>query len=226
MTDFLAEQNSLMERIMRDYGSLIRGAVAKAACGRPGGDDIIAEVHFAVLLTLRKLGTGWNPPKSFIFTVVRNKVNDFLRQKYREKKRVEEMEKHVASQAAAKSEVVSRVHCLSAGEFRVFRLLGLGMTNQEIAESLHVSLHTVRSHMKKIHAKCGVRDRSKLTLIAHQACYRDQPESRDASSVSAEPERSRGRAARDRAGLRRPALWEPPPAPPPAPVDSPTEYVS
>jgi len=55
-------------------------------------------------------------------------------------------------------------------------MLGLGMTNAELAENLHVSPFTVRSHIKKIHAKCGVGDRPKLTLIAHQVCYREQSE--------------------------------------------------
>src|SRR4030066_1019560 len=128
MSSSLAEQNSLMEKIMRDYGSLIKGAVHKATRGDLWGDDIVSEVYFAVLLTLRKFGTGWTPPRSFIFTVVRNKVNDFLRQKYREKNGIEEISKHLEEQASQKEEVVSRIHCLPFSEFRVFRLVGLGTT--------------------------------------------------------------------------------------------------
>src|SRR4030067_2067088 len=99
MNNILAEQNSLMEKIMREYGTLIKGAVNKAMCGQPCGDDIVSEVYFAVLLTVRKFGTGWNPPRSFIFTVVRNKVNDFFRQKYREKNRIEGIRKNLEEQA-------------------------------------------------------------------------------------------------------------------------------
>jgi len=226
MTDFLAEQNSLMEKIMRDYGGLIRGAVYKATYGQPGGDDIISEVHFAVLMTLRKLGTGWTPPKSFIYAVVRNKVNDFLRQKYRDKKRVEEIQEHLQAQVSQKEEVVSRIHCLTASEFRVLRLLGLGMTNSEMAESLYISIHTIRSHMKKIHAKCGVRDRAKLALIAHLACYREQPKNQDEENVSVKPAPPRGRSARRTGDDCDPELWEPTPSPPLPSVKPPTGYIS
>jgi DNA-binding CsgD family transcriptional regulator len=129
-------------------------------------------------------------------------------------------------QTSEKEEVISRIHCLTASEFRVFRMLGLGMTNNEMAESLHVSLYTVRSHMKKIHAKCGVRDRAKLTLIAHQACYREQPESQDEERAAKETNRSSGRCARDQSERRQPELWEPAPASSPVAVDAPTEYFS
>src|SRR3989304_842820 len=90
----------------------------------------------------------------------------------------------LGEQASQKEEVVSRIHCLTFSEFRVFRFLGLGMTNSEIAESLHVSLYTIRSHVKKIHAKCEVRDRAKLTLIAHQVCFREQSENPEEERAS------------------------------------------
>ena len=226
MTDFLEEQNSLMEKIMRDYGSMIRGAVCKAACGQPWGEDVVSEVYFAVLLTVRKFGTDWTPPKSFIFTVVRNKVNDFLRQKYREKDGIEEIQKQLQARSAQKEEVVSKIQCLTASEFRVFRMLGLGLTNGEMAESLHISLFTIRSHMKKIHAKCGVRDRAKLTLIAHLACYREMPERLEAESEPADLTRLRSQRAQVMAEDGEPELWESAPSPLPAIVKAPIEYVS
>jgi RNA polymerase sigma factor (sigma-70 family) len=171
MNAVIMQENSLMEKIIGEYGAMIRSAVRQASGGLPCADDIVAEVYFAILLTLRKLGDGWTPPRSFIFAVIRNKVNDFLRQKYRDREGIEELKKRTSEQSAERQAVVSRVHCLTHCEFQVFRLLGLGLTNQEIAEDLHVSLHTVRSHVKKVHAKCGVRDRAKLALIAHQACH-------------------------------------------------------
>jgi RNA polymerase sigma factor (sigma-70 family) len=231
MSNTLAEQNSLMERIMRDYGSLIKGAVFKAAGGKFCGEDILSEVYFAVLLTVRKFGTGWTPPRSFIFTIVKNKVNDFLRQKYREMNRIQEIKKHLEEQASQKEEVLSRIHCLSFSEFRVFRLLGVGMTNNEIAENLHISLFTVRSHLKKIHAKCGVKDRVKLTLIAHQVCFREKRENSEGERASQKPIRPRRRSAqrlpeRRVPERRQPELWEPDPLSLPIPVELPSKYFS
>jgi len=177
MDAILTEQNFLMDKIVTEYGDMIRGAVYKASGGTAFADDIVSEVYFAILLTLRKLGEGWTPPKSFIFTVIKNKVNDFLRQKYREKDGLEEIKRRQSEQACQREEVMPRISSLTRCEFQVFRLLGMGLTNQEIAKSLHVSLHTVRSHMKKVNAKCGVGDRAKLSLIAHHVCYREHSES-------------------------------------------------
>jgi RNA polymerase sigma factor (sigma-70 family) len=176
MNEVLAEQDIAMEEIVRNYGALIKGAVYKSMGGEPCSDDILSEVYFAIFLNLRKFGAGWTPPRSFFYAVIRNKVNDFLRQKYRERNRIDEFKKHAAEQVLQREEVVFKIHSLSHCEFQVFRLLGQGMTNEELAQSLHVSLATIRSHLKKIYAKCGLRDRGKLTLIAHHACLRDFPE--------------------------------------------------
>jgi RNA polymerase sigma factor (sigma-70 family) len=226
MNGVLPEQNSLMEKIVRDYGSLIKGAVQKAMRGHPCGDDIVSEVYFAILLTLRKFGAGWTPPRSFIFAVVRNKVNDYLRQKYRQKNGIEGLRKHLAEQASQKEQVVSRIHCLTCCEFRVFRLLGMGMTNSEIAQSLHVSLYTIRSHVKKIHAKCGVRDRAKLTLIAHLVCFREQLENPEGERESREAPRPLPRGTQSLPERRHPELWEPDPSSPPVAVETWTKYFS
>jgi RNA polymerase sigma factor (sigma-70 family) len=226
MKGILADHDSLMEKIIRDYGTLIKGAVYKAMGGQPCGDDIVSEVYFAVLLTVRKFGTGWTPPRSFIFTVVRNKVNDFLRRKYRDRRSIEEMKKHLKEQTSQREEVVSRIHCLTASEFRVFRYLGLGMTNGEIAGSLHVSPYTVRSHIKKIHAKCEIRDRAKLTLIAHQVCFRAQPEDLEEEMAAQKPSPPRRRSAQRLPERPQPELWRSDPPLRPVAVDPLSRYIS
>ena len=68
MTDVLTRHNSLMEKIIMEYGAMIRSAIDKALGSVPHVDDIVAEVHFAVFTTLRKLGEGWTPTRSFIST--------------------------------------------------------------------------------------------------------------------------------------------------------------
>jgi RNA polymerase sigma factor (sigma-70 family) len=160
--------------------------------GSPATDDIMSEVHFAVFLTMKKLGAGWNPPRSFIYAVIRNKVNDFLRQKYRDRNGLEEIKKRQATQASEREETMARVHTLSHSEFKVFRLLGLGLTNQEIGESLHISTLTVRSHMKKLHAKCALKERTRLALTAYQACHMELATSGTKDERPAPEVRSRG----------------------------------
>lgn len=189
MSDVLEKHNSLMERIIRDYGAMITSTVNKALDGAPRVDEIVAEVHFAVFTTLRKLGEGWAPPRSFVSTIVKNKVNEFVWQHYWDSDDIDTLKKRQAEQICQKEEVMAQIHTLTQSEFKVFRLLGLGLTNQEIAETLFISPLTVRTHVKRIHAKCDIKGRAKLALAAYQTCYHEAPEGRglDAAAVSADP---------------------------------------
>ena len=197
MNPILMKHNSLMERIVRDYGGMIRTAVEKSLRGLAGADDLVAEIHFAVFMTLRKLGEGWAPPRSFVSTVVKNKVNELLWQKQWDADDLTRVRKHRAEQTVRREEALAQVHTLTQSEFKVFRLLGLGLTNQEIAESLFISPLTVRTHVKRIHSKCAIKGRAKLALAAYQACYHETGEPVDAAA---------GLAARAPGGYLKPSL--------------------
>jgi LuxR family maltose regulon positive regulatory protein len=60
----------------------------------------------------------------------------------------------------------SLVEPLSERELQVLRLLSAGHTNQEIAAALHVSINTVKTHLKNIYGKLGVNNRRKATAQA------------------------------------------------------------
>lgn len=66
---------------------------------------------------------------------------------------------------------------LVPSEISVFRLVGLGLTNEEIAARRFISPLTVRDHLKKIYDKCYIKGRSRLALVS---CYiwHMKPESR------------------------------------------------
>jgi DNA-binding CsgD family transcriptional regulator len=55
---------------------------------------------------------------------------------------------------------------LSTREQDVLKQVAMGYTNQEIAERLHISRHTVISHRKNITSKLGIKTVSGLTVYA------------------------------------------------------------
>jgi len=55
---------------------------------------------------------------------------------------------------------------LTMREQEVLMLVAEGETNKEIAQSLHVSIHTVKSHMRKILAKLHLKKRQEAVLYA------------------------------------------------------------
>jgi DNA-binding NarL/FixJ family response regulator len=54
-------------------------------------------------------------------------------------------------------------------EREVLRLVGLGMSNAEIAAALYISAGTTKTHVARLLAKLGARDRVQLVIIAYEA---------------------------------------------------------
>lgn len=52
-------------------------------------------------------------------------------------------------------------------EAEVLVLIAEGMSNGDIARSLHISQATVKSHINNLFAKAGLRDRAQAVRYAH-----------------------------------------------------------
>src|SRR5262249_39080855 len=52
---------------------------------------------------------------------------------------------------------------LSDAELKVVTLIAQGMTNRDAATELHLSLHTVKTHVHNAFAKLGINSRTQLT---------------------------------------------------------------
>ncbi|GAB3832647.1 response regulator transcription factor [Dactylosporangium cerinum] len=57
---------------------------------------------------------------------------------------------------------------LTPSELRVLRYLPTNLTRAEIANELHVSIHTVNTHIRNLYAKLGAGDRSAAVHRARQ----------------------------------------------------------
>jgi DNA-binding NarL/FixJ family response regulator len=71
----------------------------------------------------------------------------------------------------AASPISSRISSLSARERQVLELLATGMTNAEIAKRLFVGEATVKTHVARLLAKIGARDRLQATIIAYESGF-------------------------------------------------------
>ena len=69
---------------------------------------------------------------------------------------------HPAKPAAGLGELTDR-------EREVLSLVAEGLTNAEICDRLHVSLPTAKTHVSRILAKLGARDRTQLVILAYES---------------------------------------------------------
>jgi DNA-binding CsgD family transcriptional regulator/N-acetylneuraminic acid mutarotase len=100
---------------------------------------------------------------------------------------------------------------ISEREREILRLVATGATNQQIAQQLHISINTVKVHLRNIFGKIGAASRTEATLYAVRSGL-VTVERAGATAVAEGP---------DEAPAEPPALQAPPAVAPPAPLDLP-----
>ena len=73
------------------------------------------------------------------------------------------VERRIVSQPRAKTGWDS----LTDSELKVVNLIAQGTTNRSVAAQLHLSLHTVKTHVHNAFAKLGINSRAQLTQLMH-----------------------------------------------------------
>lgn len=75
---------------------------------------------------------------------------------------------YVASRATPGPEDLARVANLTGREREILDLIATGASNADIATTLHLSEHTVKTHVSHILAKTGCDDRTQAAVLAHR----------------------------------------------------------
>ena len=84
------------------------------------------------------------------------------------RKLIERFTSEVSLQKSS-AELPLRHHVLTGRETEILTLVGLGLTNNDIAHQLFISPLTVKTHINRLMAKCHVHDRSQLVIEAYES---------------------------------------------------------
>lgn len=76
------------------------------------------------------------------------------------------IEEHSPARADGDSRLIAH---LTDREREVLTLIGQGLSNQELAERLYIADNTVKTHVKRIMAKIGARDRAQAVVTAYES---------------------------------------------------------
>jgi DNA-binding NarL/FixJ family response regulator len=76
---------------------------------------------------------------------------------------------HFAGQRRPPAARRSALGQLTEREREVLLLIAQGLSNQELAGALHISMPTAKTHVSRILAKLGARDRAQLVMIAYES---------------------------------------------------------
>jgi DNA-binding NarL/FixJ family response regulator len=76
---------------------------------------------------------------------------------------------HFASGALVPARARDALAELTGREREVLLLVAEGLSNPELAERLHVSVPTAKTHVSRILTKLGARDRTQLVIIAYES---------------------------------------------------------
>jgi len=76
---------------------------------------------------------------------------------------------HFAGQARTPARAIPGLAELTEREREVLSLVAEGLSNAELARTLHVSLPTAKTHVSRILTKLGARDRTQLVILAYQS---------------------------------------------------------
>jgi DNA-binding NarL/FixJ family response regulator len=78
---------------------------------------------------------------------------------------------HFAGQARTPARTPPGLAELTEREREVLSLVAEGLSNAELARTLHVTLPTAKTHVSRILTKLGARDRTQLVILAYQSGF-------------------------------------------------------
>jgi len=147
-------------------------------------EDVMQDIRLAFLIALPKYaGNNGAKLETYAQGIARYRIADYWRRAYRRKElaaalienyknppeiSVVQDPKNPPEANLIPGAKDSGIQFMTTTEKEVFRLIGTGLSNEEIAQRRFTSMDTIRSHIKAIYKKLRCRNRVKVALLAQR----------------------------------------------------------
>ena len=128
-------------------------------------DDVMQDIRLSFFVSFPRFREE-SKLSTYAHGIAKRKIADYIRGKYRRKKEVDAA--MGIPQKVQKDESKLAVASLTVKQGMVFRMVGQGLKNTDIAKTLCMSTNTVRSHLKIVYLKLQCRNRVMLALLSHE----------------------------------------------------------
>jgi len=154
------------DAVKAELGEYIRRAVGRQI---PSTDqaDVEATIWISIWTALHNY-RGESSAKTFVYPIMRRRIADYWREAYKHKKAIAAAKTELVEASAEPFEENAGTVLPTPAELRILKAMSDGQTNEKIAKALFLSLDTVRSHIKSLYKKLGMKNRGEICVFAHK----------------------------------------------------------
>lgn len=126
--------------------------------------DVLQDIRLSLYASIPRY-RGEAKIETYANVIARRRVVDYYRRRERGRKEIEAAKE---IRAPVDDVMESDYVWLSAREREVLYLMSYAVSNAVIAETMRVSVNTIRSHIKSIREKLGIKTRPQMVLFAYK----------------------------------------------------------
>ena len=132
-------------------------------------DDVMQDIRLSFFVSFPRFREE-SKLSTYAHGIAKRQIANYFRKKYESLEQYKRLKAKLQIGAEIQINPPKRGYCtLSKSEKKVLILVGEGMNNAEIAETLYITVNTVRSHMKAIYKKLPqYRNRVRLALFSYR----------------------------------------------------------
>ena len=157
-----------LEHIIEEEAQRVKPMVY-AKVNYPDAEDVMQDIRLAFFVSFPRFN-GDSKLSTYAYSIAIKKVMDYFREKYKHRhaQMLAEVIRKRPGEVEGNAPPGWGFYTLSKSEKAILRLVGQGMSNNEIAETLYITTNTVRCHMKNLYRKLQYRNRVKLALFSYR----------------------------------------------------------